>query len=99
MVEKILIVDDDIQTLHLVGLMLEKQGYRILAANTGIQAITLAHSEHPDAIILDVMMPDYDGYEISRRLRKDSETLHIPILIFSARTQVKIVGVTGADDT
>jgi len=101
MVEKILIVDDDIQTLHLVGLMLEKQGYRILAANTGIQAITLAHSEHPDAIILDVMMPDYDGYEISRRLRKDSETLHIPILIFSARTQVedKVMGYeAGADE-
>lgn len=101
MAEKVLIVDDDIQTLRLVGLMLEKQGYRILAANSGVQAINMARSEQPDAIILDVMMPDFDGYEISRRLRNNSDTIHIPILMFTARTQVadKVTGYeAGADD-
>jgi CheY-like chemotaxis protein/MinD-like ATPase involved in chromosome partitioning or flagellar assembly len=101
MAEKVLIVDDDVQTLRLVGLMLERQGYRILAANTGAQAIHMAHAEHPDIIVLDVMMPDFDGYEVSRRLRKDPETTNIPILMFTAKTQVddKVTGYeAGADD-
>lgn len=101
MAEKVLIVDDDVQTLRLVGLMLEKQGYKILAANNGAQALHMAHTEHPDVIILDVMMPDMDGYEVTRRLRKDPETISIPILMFTAKTQVddKISGYeSGADD-
>jgi DNA-binding response OmpR family regulator len=101
MAEKVLIVDDDVQTLRLVGLMLERQGYRILAANTGAQAIHMAREEHPDVIVLDVMMPDFDGYEVSRRLRKDPETTNIPILMFTAKTQVddKVSGYeAGADD-
>ena len=101
MAEKVLIVDDDVQTLRLVGLMLERQGYRILAANSGAQAIHMARLEHPDVIVLDVMMPDFDGYEVSRRLRKDPDTTDIPILMFTARTQVedKVTGYeAGADD-
>lgn len=101
MAEKILIVDDDVQTLRLVGLMLERQGYKIIAANNGTQALQMAKTEHPDVIILDVMMPDLDGYEVSRRLRKDPETANIPILMFTAKSQVddKISGYeSGADD-
>jgi len=101
MAEKILIVDDDVQTLRLVGLMLERQGYKILAANNGAQSLHMAHTEHPDVIILDIMMPDMDGYEVTRRLRKDPETANIPILMFTAKTQVddKISGYeSGADD-
>lgn len=101
MADKVLIVDDDVQTLRLVGLMLERQGYKILAANNGAQALQMAHSEHPDVILLDVMMPDLDGYEVTRRLRRDSETANIPILMFTAKTQVddKISGYeAGVDD-
>jgi CheY-like chemotaxis protein len=101
MAEKILIVDDDVQTLRLVGLMLERQGYKILAASNGTQAIGMARSEHPDLILLDVMMPDVDGYTVARTLRKEPETTSIPILMFTAKAQVedKIVGYeSGADD-
>jgi DNA-binding response OmpR family regulator len=101
MAEKVLIVDDDVQTLRLVGLMLERQGFRILSANSGNQALQMAHSEHPDAIVLDVMMPDLDGYEVSRRLRREADTTNIPILMFTARVQVedKVSGYeAGADD-
>jgi pilus assembly protein CpaE len=101
MADKVLIVDDDVQTLRLVGLMLERQGYKILAANNGTQALQMAHTEHPDVILLDVMMPDVDGYEVTRRLRKDPDTANIPVLMFTAKTQVddKIVGYeAGADD-
>jgi pilus assembly protein CpaE len=101
MAEKILIVDDDVQTLRLVGLMLERQGYKILAASNGTQAIGMARAEHPDLILLDVMMPDVDGYTVARTLRKEPETTSIPILMFTAKAQVedKIVGYeSGADD-
>ena len=101
MADKVLIVDDDVQTLRLVGLMLERQGYKILAANTGAQAIQMAGTEHPDVIVLDIMMPDMDGYEVTRRLRQDAETSNIPILMFTAKSQVedKVSGYeSGADD-
>lgn len=98
---KILIVDDDIDTLQLVGTMLERQGFKIVAANNGQQAIQKAAAEIPDLIILDVMMPGMDGYEVTRRLRAMEETAYIPIVLFTAKTQVddKVVGFeSGADD-
>lgn len=101
MAEKILIVDDDVQTLRLVGLMLERQGYQILTANTGEQAIQMAQAERPDLLILDIMMPDMDGYELTRLLRKNPEIRDIPILMFTAKTMVedKVTGYeAGADD-
>ncbi len=70
MAEKILIIDDDVDTLRLVGLMLQRQGYEIIAASNGSQGLTKALEERPDLILLDVMMPDMDGYEVTRRLRK-----------------------------
>ena len=101
MAEKILIVDDDIDSLKLIGLMLQRQGYEISAASAGGQAINKAAAENPDLIILDVMMPDMDGYEVCRRLRADTTTQHIPIIMFTAKTLVddKVSGFeAGADD-
>jgi CheY-like chemotaxis protein len=85
--EKILIVDDDIDTLRLIGLMLQRQGYQIVAANHGNQALRIAINEAPDLILLDIMMPDLDGFEVTRRLREDSRTGHIPIILFTAKSQ------------
>lgn len=101
MSEKILIVDDDIDSLKLIGLMLQRHGYEIVAANAGSQALSKASSDHPDLIILDVMMPDMDGYEVCRRLRANPETQAIPIIMFTAKTLVddKVQGFeAGADD-
>jgi CheY-like chemotaxis protein/MinD-like ATPase involved in chromosome partitioning or flagellar assembly len=101
MAEKILIVDDDMETLRLVGLMLQRQGYQIVAASNGTQALGLTRNEKPDLIVLDVMMPDMDGYEVTRQLRQDKETLDIPIILFTAKSQVddKVTGYeVGADD-
>jgi CheY-like chemotaxis protein/MinD-like ATPase involved in chromosome partitioning or flagellar assembly len=101
MSEKILIVDDDIDSLKLIGLMLQRHGYEIMAANAGNQALSKAASDRPDLIILDVMMPDMDGYEVCRRLRANSETRGIPIIMFTAKTLVddKVAGFeAGADD-
>jgi pilus assembly protein CpaE len=74
MPEKILLVDDDLDTLRLVGLMLERQGYEVCTAKDGTQGLSMATSEIPDLVLLDVMMPDIDGYEVARRLRADPLT-------------------------
>jgi CheY-like chemotaxis protein len=101
MSEKILIVDDDLDTLRLVGLMLQHQGYQINAASNGIQAILLSQTDKPDLILLDIMMPEMDGYEVARKLRANPSTNTIPIIMFTAKTQVddKVEGFeAGADD-
>jgi CheY-like chemotaxis protein/MinD-like ATPase involved in chromosome partitioning or flagellar assembly len=101
MAEKILIVDDDVETLRLVGMMLQRQSYQIITASNGSQAIALTNSERPDLIVLDIMMPDLDGYEVTREIRSNPKTSHIPILLFTAKSQVddKVVGYeVGADD-
>jgi pilus assembly protein CpaE len=101
MAEKILIVDDDLETLRLVGLMLQRQGYQIVAANNGNQGIAVAKKEKPDLIVLDVMMPDMDGYSVTKILRSDPILADIPILMFTAKSQVddKVAGYeAGVDD-
>jgi CheY-like chemotaxis protein len=101
MAEKILVVDDDLDTLKLVGMMLQRQGYNIVAAINGAQALSKVPAEKPDLILLDVMMPDIDGFEVCRRIRKDPAFASIPILMFTAKTQVddKVQGFeSGADD-
>ena len=97
---KILIVDDDVDTLRLVGMMLETEGFGIIAAKNGKRAIDLARSESPDLIILDIMMPELDGYAVTSQLRMDQATRGIPILIFTAKTGYddKMLGLElGAD--
>jgi DNA-binding response OmpR family regulator len=101
MPEKILIVDDDVETLRLVGMMLQRQGYEIAAASNGSQALTMARSEQPDLIVLDVMMPDLDGYQVTHELRKDPLLADTPILMFTAKSQIddKVAGYdAGVDD-
>jgi len=101
MTERILIIDDDIDTLKLVGLMLERQGYEIAVANNGSVGLSKASVEQPDLILLDVMMPDLDGFEVTRRLRADPALSHIPIIMFTAKTMVddKVAGFeAGVDD-
>lgn len=101
MAEKILVVDDEIDSLKLIGLMLQRQGYEITAASSGAQALQKAAGEHPELIILDVMMPDMDGYEVCKRLRANPATQGIPIIMFTAKSLVddKVAGFeAGADD-
>ena len=94
----ILIAEDDRDIRDLLRLYLEGEGYRVLEAENGAQALILAREQTPDMAILDVMMPEMNGFELTRALRRYSE---IPILILSARSQDndKILGLDlGADD-
>lgn len=101
MAEKILIVDDDRDTLRLVGLLLQRKGYEIIAAERGGQGLEKIFEELPDLILLDVMMPDMDGFEVLRQVRGNPKTSNIPVIMFTAKTQVedKVAGFeAGADD-
>ena len=94
----ILIAEDDGDIRALLRLYLEGEGFRVMEAEDGVQALSLARETPPDMAILDIMMPHMNGFELTRALRKYSD---VPILILSAKSQdhVKILGLNlGADD-
>jgi len=89
MAEKILVIDDDPETLKFLTLILTRMGYQVLTAKDGIQALDMAHSENPGLIVLDVMLPGLDGYEVARSLRRHPETALTPILMFTVKSLVE----------
>ena len=96
--KKVLVVDDDIKTVELVKLYLNRDGYQALTAYDGVEALRLARESCPDLIVLDLMLPDIDGLEVCRILRHESD---VPIIMLTARTtdQDKLTGLgLGADD-
>jgi len=96
--KKVLVVDDDVKTVELVRLYLKRDGYQVLVAYDGVEALRLAHESCPDLVVLDLMLPDIDGLEVCRTLRHESD---IPIIMLTARTtdQDKLTGLDlGADD-
>ena len=87
--EKILIVDDKIANLDLLKQMLRPLGYRIFFATSGARALDIAASVHPDLILLDVMMPEMDGFETCRRLKQVEALRETPVIFVTARTDVE----------
>jgi DNA-binding response OmpR family regulator len=81
---KILAVDDEASILRLVATTLESRGHQVITASNGDEGILKAHSEQPDLVLLDVMMPRLDGREVRDRLKADDETKHIPIIFLTA---------------
>jgi DNA-binding response OmpR family regulator len=82
--EKILIIDDDVETTNLLDMILNMEGYNVSSVNIGPDGINAANEFNPDLIILDLMMPDMDGLQICRDLRKDSDYNKTPIIVFTA---------------
>jgi DNA-binding response OmpR family regulator len=87
----VLVAEDDEDILALVVFDLEDEGYEVLTARDGQEAVALALERHPDLILLDVAMPGLDGYEVTRRLRADESTRATPVVLLTARAQVKDV--------
>jgi two-component system alkaline phosphatase synthesis response regulator PhoP len=99
--QKILIVDDELVTLLPLKRSLESEGYIVIEACDGYEAIKKSKSEMPELIILDLMMPGMDGIEVCSQLKKDSLTEKIPVIMLTARDEVsdKVNGLEmGADD-
>jgi two-component system KDP operon response regulator KdpE len=82
--EKLLILDDDVAMSDMLAYRLEGRGFKALTAHNGWEGLRMASEAHPDLVILDVTMPEMDGYEVSRRLRERSD---VPILMLTARTR------------
>ena len=94
----VLVVDDEARLVSLVETYLTQSGFRVVTAPNGREALSVAHSQNPDLIILDIMMPEMDGYEFMREYRAKHDT---PIILLTARvdSDEKVVGLeSGADD-
>lgn len=98
---KILVVDDDLAINELIKVNLELSGYNVIQAYDGVQGFALCKQELPSAVVLDVMMPDVDGFTVAQRIRQHAETKNIPILMLTALSQIndKVNGFNiGVDD-
>lgn len=98
MSEKILVIDDEEATVQLLSIALERRGYEVIKAYRAEDGLRKAYRTHPDLVLLDIMMPNMDGWEVCRRLRELSD---VPIIFLTARTEVRDVvkGLEmGADD-
>jgi DNA-binding response OmpR family regulator len=87
----VLVAEDDEDILELVMFDLEDEGYDVVTARNGEDAVTLALERAPDLVLLDVAMPGLDGYEVTRRLRAEQATRAIPVVLLTARAQVRDV--------
>ena len=101
MKQTVLVVDDDHDVVRLMRAYLEQAGYDVLVAYDGNTAVHQLRSEKPDLLLLDLMLPDRDGFDITRLVRSDPNLAHIPIIMLTARVEDtdKIIGLElGADD-
>jgi len=99
--KRILIVEDDPSVLRATSYILEKEGYQVLTAQNGLEGLKKAREDNPDLLVLDVMLPGIDGFEICHSLRSEPETAGLPIIMFSAKGQEsdKATGLkVGADE-
>ncbi len=99
--KKVLLVDDEPDALEIYAMRLEIMGYQVVKADDGEKALALAKTERPDLIILDLMLPKIEGFDVCRSLKFDDEYKNIPIVILSALSQSsdkKKAMDAGADD-
>jgi DNA-binding response OmpR family regulator len=87
--KKILVVDDEDDILNFLELVLSEKGYQVATASGGQEALTKAQLERPDLVLLDIMMPQMDGWEVLKLLRVDEATAQVPVAMLSARTEAR----------
>ena len=98
---KILVVDDEIYIVHILDFSLGMEGYEVVTALDGEQALEKLKSDKPDLIVLDIMMPKLDGYEVCKAIKSSPETRQIPVILLSAKgrnVDQKLGFDVGADD-
>ncbi len=98
---KILVVDDEIYIVHILDFSLGMEGYEVITALDGEQALEKVKTEKPDLIVLDIMMPKLDGYEVCKHIKSSASTQHIPVILLSAKgrnVDQKLGFDVGADD-
>ncbi|MGH2956532.1 MAG: response regulator [Solirubrobacterales bacterium] len=97
----VLVADDEQDILELIRMVLEEEGYEVIAVSDGVEALRTANQRRPDLCVLDVMMPGVDGYDVTRVLKRDEELRRIPVVLLTARTEPENVArgrEAGADE-
>jgi DNA-binding response OmpR family regulator len=84
----ILVIDDEVDTIELVEAAFQRRGYEVIGAWNGLTGLQLARERHPVLILIDLMLPEINGFDVCRRLRNDPATAHIPRVILSARASL-----------
>ena len=98
---KVLVVDDEEYIQHILNFSFGAEGYEVITAADGEEAVTMARSEKPDIIVLDIMMPKMDGYEACKQIKADPQTQGIPVILLTAKGREvdrKLGAEAGADD-
>jgi two-component system cell cycle response regulator DivK len=101
MTKKILVVEDDTDNRRIVAKVLSVEGYRVIEATDGVEALSQARREHPDLILMDLAMPNIDGWEATRQLKGDPQTRSIPVVALTAvamRGDEEQARAAGCDD-
>ncbi|MBK8232762.1 MAG: response regulator [Candidatus Eisenbacteria bacterium] len=99
--KRILVVDDEIYIVHILEFSLTMEGYEVVTAADGEEALKKIEEDRPDLVVLDIMMPKLDGYEVCRRIRRDEDHAQLPVILLSAKGRPvdREVGLeVGADD-
>jgi DNA-binding response OmpR family regulator len=91
----ILCVEDEPEMIALIRLILGRRGFEVKGANGGVEGLKMIHQEKPDLILLDLMMPDMDGWEVYQRIKADEKTRNIPVIVVTAKAQSidKVLGL------
>ena len=91
----ILYIEDDPEMIDLISLILTRQGYQVTGANGGRKGLELAQSSAPDLVLLDLMMPDMDGWDVYHQLKSSESTRNIPVIIITAKSQTidQVLGI------
>ncbi len=95
MPKKIVYIEDDIEMTYLIKMILERKGYEIISTNNGLNGLDLVIKEKPDLILLDLMMPEIDGWDLYHQIRSNEQIKNIPVVIISAKAQLidKVLGL------
>jgi len=94
--KKVLVVDDDEKTVELVKLYLNRDGYRVITAYEGEEALRLAREANPDLIVLDIIMPLMNGHEMLKHLRKDPALKNIPVIICTVSNEIQDIATASS---
>lgn len=91
----ILCVEDEPEMIDLIRLILGRRGFEVKGANGGVEGLKMIHKEKPDLILLDLMMPDMDGWEVYQQIKADEKTRDIPVIVVTAKAQSidKVLGL------
>lgn len=93
--KRVVCIEDELEMIDLVRLILGNKGFEVIGANGGVEGLETVRREHPDLVLLDLMMPDMDGWEVYQQMKADADLREIPVIVITAKAQSidKVLGL------